>query len=58
MLKLKIKKLKKGFSIRLYNDDREYHLTVFAINKIRFMINYNTDELILKYGYNQKHIGY
>ena len=57
--KLKFKKLKNGlFSIRLFNDEKSYHLSVFAINKIRLMIDYNTEYLITKHGYNCKHIGY
>ena len=62
MVKLKFKHNKRinNFSIRLYDNDRDYKLTWFYKKWFcfRLEINYNTNELILKHGYNCKHLGY
>lgn len=58
MLKLKVKKCKKGLVIRLYSEDKSYRITFFSGLKARIEIDYCTDELIKKHGYNHKHLGY
>lgn len=56
-MKLKIKKNNTNLSIKLYNEDKSYAITFFSLLQVRVTISYNTDQLILKKGYNQKVIG-
>lgn len=58
MLKLKVKKRKKHLVIRLYNENKSYRITFFSGFKVRIEIDYCTDYLIKKHGYNYKHLGY
>lgn len=58
MLKLKVKKRKKHLVIRLYNQDKSYRVTFFSGLKVRIEIDYCTDYLIKKHGYNHRHLGY